>query len=936
MTVGTRSEPSSTISPSADEALDAFGVAFKALTGHQPFHWQRRLFELLADGKLPSAVDVPTGLGKTSVMVLWLIALAQGAALPRRLVYVVDRRAVVDQATRSAQQLREAVPPDLAANLELDAAGLPVSTLRGGAADNRAWLDDPSKPAIVVGTVDMVGSRLLFEGYGVSKGMRPYHAGFLGADTLVVLDEAHLCPPFEALLRDIERQRDSKFGPVGKLAQLDAFTPPFRLVSLSATGRSGEGDRTTFRLQREDREEAEVHQRLNAAKSLALHSIDDPKALSREMAERAIRLGFGDVPKRVVVYCDRRSDALAVKKAIDQAIKAKATLAKTELLVGARRVRERERLESWLEEAGLLGEQAQPEVPVFLVATSAGEVGVDMDADHMVGDLVAFERMVQRLGRVNRRGGQNRDAVVEVVCSRPQEKVKAKQESALALHEARERVLRALPNAAQGRYEASPQAFVDLKAQHPSLAEDATTTPPLHPSLTRPHLEAWAMTSLATHEGRTEVEPWLRGWEEDEEPQVEVVWRTHLPQRRIENDVAAPAEMVAAYFQSAPVHPTEKLQTLCSHVKDWLEKRVRNLVQAQKKAPADDAPKPGDIVAMVINRAGGLVDKATLEDLEFLAERATTLDKTDKRAQDRRKGEWQRNLAGGLLVLDRRIGGLDADGMLDETCAAPVPAVDDDDVWLDADDDPSGVPRVTFRVVQTGAQTDGDSTPEGLDDARWLLTRHFETRLDQAGEIAAGLAVYKWADATTDEDSRSVQTHAQRLDEHADQVAAQARRIAERLRLPVAEVEAMECAARFHDDGKAAQRWQEAMNAPRCGGPYAKTKGGGNWRLLEGYRHEFGSLRRAEKMSLPSETRDLILHLIAAHHGNARPAIATAGCDEAPPTVLATTAWDAALRYARLQKRYGIWGLAWREAILRAADQTASRQFAKSKRSNDG
>ena len=130
----------------------------------------------------------------------------------------------------------------------------------------------------------------------------------------------------------------------------------------------------------------------------------------------------------MVVYCDRRSDALAVKKAIDQVIKAKGTPAETELLVGARRVRERERLESWLEEVGLLGGgQAPPEVPVFLVATSAGEVGVDMDADHMVGDLVAFERMVQRLGRVNRRGGKQRDAIVEVVCPRPQEKVKAKQ-----------------------------------------------------------------------------------------------------------------------------------------------------------------------------------------------------------------------------------------------------------------------------------------------------------------------------------------------------------------------------------------------------------------------------------------------------------------------------------------------------------------------------
>jgi CRISPR-associated endonuclease/helicase Cas3 len=34
---------------------------------------------------------------------------------------------------------------------------------------------------------------------------------------------------------------------------------------------------------------------------------------------------------------------------------------------------------------------------------------------------------------------------------------------------------------------------------------------------------------------------------------------------------------------------------------------------------------------------------------------------------------------------------------------------------------------------------------------------------------------------------------------------------------------------------------------------------------------------------------------------------------------------EIALRFARLQKRWGPWGLAWWEALLRAADQLASR-----------
>lgn len=74
---------------------------FKALTGFSPLSWQKRLFsEYFGKGEIPSAVDIPTGLGKTAVMALWLIAQANGARLPRRLVYVVDRRAVVDQEIR--------------------------------------------------------------------------------------------------------------------------------------------------------------------------------------------------------------------------------------------------------------------------------------------------------------------------------------------------------------------------------------------------------------------------------------------------------------------------------------------------------------------------------------------------------------------------------------------------------------------------------------------------------------------------------------------------------------------------------------------------------------------------------------------------------------------------------------------------------------------
>ncbi|MCI0429600.1 MAG: hypothetical protein L0210_03520 [Rhodospirillales bacterium] len=164
------------------------------MTGKAPFGWQKRLFEdHFCGSNLPKSLDLPTGLGKTSVMVIWLLAIAWqvangGVHLPRRLVYIVNRRTVVDQATVVAEHLRKTLKGasadspatqirDLLAKLCLepcdDASPLAISTLRGELADNREWQADPARPTIIVGTVDMIGSRLLFSGYGVSRRMRP-------------------------------------------------------------------------------------------------------------------------------------------------------------------------------------------------------------------------------------------------------------------------------------------------------------------------------------------------------------------------------------------------------------------------------------------------------------------------------------------------------------------------------------------------------------------------------------------------------------------------------------------------------------------------------------------------------------------------------------------------------------------------------------------
>jgi len=199
-------------------SFEEFDAVYCALTGHDgACRWQYRLFCDLAAGTFPTDVELATGLGKTSIIALWVLALGKtiqspDCPVPRRLAYIVDRRVVVDQASEFAEDIRkrlETAASDsndilhrLASTLR-DAGCAPgvleTSTLRGQRTLDTRWRDDPSRPAIVVGTVDMMGSRLLFSSYGrVGPWGRSLEAGLLGQDCLVVLDEAHLCSPFAA------------------------------------------------------------------------------------------------------------------------------------------------------------------------------------------------------------------------------------------------------------------------------------------------------------------------------------------------------------------------------------------------------------------------------------------------------------------------------------------------------------------------------------------------------------------------------------------------------------------------------------------------------------------------------------------------------------------------------------------------------------------
>ena len=935
-----------------------FRSQFSALTGaKEPFPWQEDLFARFVRGEIPSCCDIPTGLGKTSVIPIWLFARALGAPVPRRLVYVVDRRAVVDQATTEALKLRDYVAANVDLQLALgltsspgSARPLPISTLRGQHADNRDWLGSPADPAIIVGTVDMIGSRLLFEGYGVSRKMRPFHAGFLGCDTLVVLDEAHLVPPFEGLLRMIET-RGNDLAAQGKASHL---VPGFKLLSLSATSRTGG---IAFGLTENDlKPGTETHKRLTARKRVTFKSLPDDKTLAEVLAETAWKLtASGSEAEKIIVFSNKREVARKAHDAIEALAKGDkravitATTIQSELLVGGRRVFERQRVADWLTYNGFLGGGKAPQYPTFVFATSAGEVGVDLDADHMVCDLVTWERMIQRFGRVNRRGNGNARVIVVVepepkptkAAEKALEKAPAerdeKETKAVAEYEKKRELARALakpfdllPADGEG-IDVSPAALRDLKLstipkadgetadeadereRRKKIIATATSPEPLRPALTRALMEAWSMTSLPEHTGRPRIQPWLRGWEEDVEPQTSVLWRCLLPiTSTVEMPEAAVKTQLTAFFEAAPPHISETLEVPTATVVAWLKKRAESLAKAPKAESRQFLPN--DICAVVIARDGELRRyPLRLADLLFAGD--------DAKAMKRKETDLQYALSDAILILDARFAGLNPTGLLDDSWAEPPKTLDGPLEWLEATD---GKPAIRFRVRKAEAGSES-----AVNDPNWRTRFTCPFERSSEGEAQSFLIVEKWRGTIESADDATAAAE-QGLDEHQGLTERKAALIARQLSLPPEYAKMLAVAARLHDEGKRHDQWQNAFNAPAAGRPYAKTKGPINQAILGGFRHEFASLAATADdvgfNELSEELQDLALHLIAAHHGFGRPLITTRGYPGSPPSVLEARARTVAERFVRLQRQWGPWGLAWWESLLRAADQQASSE----------
>lgn len=871
----------------------------------KPYRWQQALYESLRVGNIPESLVVPTAAGKTLLLVAFVAALAAQAlagrpvTLPRRLVHVVNRRLLVDEAGRLAERLQETLArePSLYAirqalsSLSCTGEPLVVSTLRGGLEDNGAWSMDPSTPALILATPDMLGSRLLFRGYGLGRSRAASHAGLLGCDTLIVHDEAHLAPAFTSLLRQVEFLA----APGAKVLQ----RPPLTVMEMTATSNDAEPGRT---LVCDINQDERLKVRMSAAKRLKLVDVgtgEDKKSTSvvvRALVSQA--LGYRFENKAVALFISRPAEA---DKVAGQLIKAGVPADRVALLTGTMRGHERTQLSHCPAYRRFdPGPERTDDGTAYFIATSAGEIGLDMDADVGLFDLTTLDRFIQRCGRVNRRGLGVGD--IFLVHARGNELGPLLQNRACRALD----LLSELESDQEGSRDASPWRL-SLLVREPAYAEAVEPVPALRrlePSV----LNMLAMTSLRIDELRCPApDVYIHGLVE-EDPRIHLAWR-RFPRQGAD---------LHAWLDALPLTPGEMAPAPLEAASRLLRTR---LTTGRSVDGVDRA------WAMILDRQG-----APLEDAIF-------------GAGDRLQA-WLRKLQPGVTVLlESGIGGLSVRGLPDaEICSEasdvsmpllsqsadmPEAACLSLTLAVEIDDDGERWRLGPSEVCEPTVQTDALDQTLKVASVEQLLAQLFPNRVilfhdapritsDWMGEVRVWMC-RRTARAADGEDRSSQTAQDRELQEHLDLTGRAAAQLASALGLKPDLGQTLTHAGAWHDLGKRWACWQHAIGHHDLGRPLGKTSSNRfDHRINDGYRHELGTL-----VDLRQEVDDLSQHLMATHHGWGRPIYRAAALNK--PGCL-SVGLEVGQRFDRLSQALGPWALCYLEALLKAADVLAEVQ----------
>jgi CRISPR-associated endonuclease/helicase Cas3 len=953
-----------------------FAEYFQAIHGCMPFPWQQRLLtEVVTANAWPSTLSLPTGAGKTAILDIALFALACGVATGRRIVLVVDRRIVVDDAYRRAEKIRQALTAAPGDGIIADVRGTllelggttPVATalLRGGIYREDNWARDPLQPVLVCSTVDQVGSRMLHQGYGVSPHTRPIHAGLLANDCLIVLDEAHTSEPFRQTLEWIKKYRRVAVCPI---------QTPFTAIAMTATPRTGE---QPFTVDATDRAHPILGRRLNVRKRLSMTMAQQAKdaGLIEQITEQTIaHLAPG---RTLLVVANRVKTARAIAEALKQQRahkKEPLSIEEPILLTGRSRPLERDRLLAPHRVdatnrlfAGRDRAAFATANPLVVVATQCVEVGADLDADVLISEVCPLDSLRQRLGRLDRLGDYGDSKAVLVA---PADIDDEKRED--PIYGPAPRALWQWLRSKDAELDAGIGGWDTLLAAVDAASLQTMIPTPLDAPVMFPaYLDLWSQTSPApavTPDPAIFLHGPARGT-----PEVQLVWRADLP-------TDAPSRWADIVAECPPVIG-EALSVPIYQARQWLAGDAASAAEGSDLESEASASPSGNRDAsdsiQPFLRWRGRDDSTLCQDITVLR-------------------------PGDTIVLPCAAGGCDAWGWRPQKTTAPEPVVDlADEARWQAQRAPiiriaEGMPDSLRTIFGSLPSTHTDDVLGTIDEQVRAILHDLDTATIEPPHLRAALAAIQ-ADTATRRGGIEVLPHPsgagwilrgkRRMRGYATELNGEddtASRLARRVTLKAhvadvvrqteifaqAHVSSLQAelarAAEWHDLGKADPRFQAMLNggdrfrAPR-GELLAKSdrmplsaRENDDVMRSSGYpkgaRHELLSVRLAETILHASESdardSDLVLHLVASHHGRCRP-FAPAVEDPRPRLVTLTLDGQAvsassdgqvdgmglehiaggiAERFWRSIRKYGWWGLAYLEVCLRLADWKASAQ----------
>jgi CRISPR-associated endonuclease/helicase Cas3 len=992
----------------------SFGAFHAAVHGGKlPFAWQQRLLEqIVRDKRWPRVLDLPTGSGKTTCIDIALFALAldadqdaQDRWCPRRIVMVVDRRIVVDQVAERGRALLRALATStdsivaqvagrLRSLTRMREAPLGVFSLRGGMPKDDGWARTPDQPLVIASTVDQVGSRMLIQGYGVSQGMKPVHAGLLANDTLLLLDEVHLSEPFRQTLEQLARLRE-RFCTSGLKTR-------FSHAFLSAT--PGVGAEPPFALLEEEKTiDSPLGPRLHATKPVRLVEVADRTALERVCVEQAKAL-LGR-HRTVVVVVNRVASASGIARRLTESLGNDAIVT---LLTGRMRALDRDEVLRELRSSVQTGRnRSDGHRRRAIVGTQCIEAGADFDFDAIVTEAASIDSLRQRFGRVDRIGayGKAEGVVVHDKSAKDDpiygkaigETVKWFKEQERERPRKLKECLKQLKAAArklqggakqQAEEELARKAQVDFGALALEVPTGDELTKllapkPNSPTLLPAYLDLWAQTSPAPSQS-PDVSLWLHG-PGSGPADVQVVWRVDLTEEILQGEGAGVATAIVAAVrpssleaislpfatarawlfgqsprdfgdtEGAEVDAPEGLALEASEGRPSSGRRALRWRGHESEIVTADRLKPGDSIVVPASYGGirsGCFDAAANDPVSDRAEQASLLAR-----------------AHAVLRLHPAVAeGLGVSLPLDETEEVRSALA-----RLAADADWPAWKRLWAGKLAKGRGSlvvPGDPGWAVIDAKRVPFVElqralRYEETLEDGVEL------------TTDGDDSFHAGRAVSLAEHSADVEAFARAYALSCGLGESLAEHVALAAWLHDVGKADRRFQLMLRGGseieyfKDETPWAKSAMPPGAREAQrlaqqrsgyprGARHEVQSLAMldGQKAALTERLKkhdptqdpdiDLVLHLVASHHGYCRP-FAPVMIDDAPVDVSlpghesgefgsfyfpASTSrnelhrLDSPLgdRFWSLITKYGWQELCWLEAILRLADHRASEK----------